>query len=160
MMDHISIISQSTARDALYFVRNEYQIRTRGLLSCLCGISVRCRNARSCKVRGLLQSVLALFVTEYKFARLALHAPPDEVLAMYGRRGDDAASLHMPECVQKSLNDLGDPTPTVLAMTFASALLKSSVTCGSCCAWYEHILCSVARLLDDTAQVVFHSDPM
>ena len=74
-------------------------------------------------------------MTEDKLACLVLHAPPDEILAMCDRFGDDAVCLHMAECVQPAFNDLGDPTPTVLAMPFASALLKSSVTCGSCCAW-------------------------
>ena len=39
------------------------------------------RSARSSKTRGLLQSVLALCMTEEQLARLALHAPPDEILA-------------------------------------------------------------------------------
>ena len=66
----------------------------------------------------------------------------------------------MAECVQQAFNDIGDPTPTVLAMTFASALWNSSVTCGSSCAWNDHMMCSVARFLDHTAPVVFHSDPL
>ena len=96
-------------------------------------------------------------MTEDQIARLALHAPADEILVMCDRRGDDAVCLHMAECVQQAFNDVGDPTPTVLAMTFVSALLKSSVTCGSCCAWYDHVMCSgFPRLLDHTAPVVFH----
>ena len=63
-------------------------------------------------------------MTQDQLARLALHAPPDEILAMCHRRGDHAVCLHMAECVQQAFNDLGDPTLTVLAMTFAAALLQ------------------------------------
>ena len=97
-------------------------------------------------------------MTQDQLARLALHAPPDEILAMCDRCGDHAVCLHMTECVQQAFNDLGDPTLTVLAMIFASALLKSSVTCVSWCAWFDHMMCSVARLLGRIAPVVFHSD--
>ena len=49
-------------------------------------IWVHCRNVRPSKGRGLLQSVLALCMTEDKLARFALHAPPDGILAMCDRR--------------------------------------------------------------------------
>ena len=86
---------------------------------CSVAFWVRCRNARSSKARGVLQSVLVLRMTEDQLARFALHAPPDEILALCDRRGHDAFCLHMAECVQQAFNDLGDPTPNVLAMIFA-----------------------------------------
>ena len=82
-----------------HFVRVEYQIRTCGFLSFLCGIGARCRNARSSKARRSRQSVLAVCLTEDSFARLALHAPPEEILVMCDRRGDDAVCLHRAESV-------------------------------------------------------------
>ena len=97
-------------------VRDEYQVRTSGLLSFLCGVSVRCRNARSSKARGLLQSVVAVCVTEDQLVRLALHAPQDEILAMCDRRGDDAVCLA--EWVLKAFNGLGDLTPDSLGHDF------------------------------------------
>ena len=150
---------KNLTQEVPYFVRGGYHIRTRGLLSFLCDMVVLCRSARSSKTRGLLQSVLGLCMTEDQLVRLALLSAPDEILAMCDRRGD-AVRLHMSECVQQAFNDIADPTLAVLAMTFASAILNSSVTCGSCCAWNDHMMCSVARFLDHTAPVVFHSDPL
>ena len=120
---------KNTTREVPCFVRDALQFAPAAFFrfSVACGIWVRCRNARSSKARGLFQSVLALCMTKDQLSRFALHAPPDEILAMCDRRGDDAVCLHMAECVQQAFNGLGDPTPTVLAMIFASALLKSSV---------------------------------
>ena len=150
---------RNPTQEVPHFASGENHIRTRGLLSFLCDMVVLCRSARSSKTRGLLQSVLGRCMTEDQLVRLALLSAPDEILAMCDRRGD-AVRLHMAECVQQAFNDIADPTLAVLAMTFASVILNASVTCGSCCAWYDHVMCTVARFLDHTAPVVFHWDAL
>ena len=64
LLSRTSRNKENPTQEVPYFVRDEYQIRTRGLLSFLRGIGVRCRNARSSTARGLLRLVLALSMTE------------------------------------------------------------------------------------------------